>query len=66
MGDVQMRRYAEVMERCAGCAKVIKRSTTDKPKGLVKGKIIVAFCQKCLEKNSKDEKPEPEPEPEAA
>lgn len=56
MGDVQMGRYAEVMERCAGCAKVIKRSTTDKPKGLVKGKIIVAFCQKCLEKKQQGRK----------
>jgi hypothetical protein len=53
-----MGRFAEVMERCAGCAKVIKRSTTDKPKGLVKGKIVVLFCEKCQEKNEENKPPD--------
>ena len=52
-----MGRFAEVIERCMGCLKVMKRSTTEKPKGLVKGKIVVVFCEKCLEKNKENEPP---------
>jgi len=59
-------RFAEVIERCMGCMKVMKRSTTDKPKGLIKGKVAVTFCEKCLKKNEENNQPKPEPDPETA
>jgi uncharacterized protein with PIN domain len=52
-----MGRFAEVIERCMGCGKAIKRSTTEKPKGLVKGKIVVVFCEKCQAKNEENKPP---------
>jgi hypothetical protein len=42
--------FQNIMERCAGCARVVKRST-ENPTGLTKGKIVVSFCVACEKKN---------------